>query len=315
MLQALTQRRWYSGIRKVALEAGIRRPILWISRPEMASAVGRFGEILSIYHVVDEYGGYTSQDEKSRDQLWREEEALLDAVDMSIVVSNALLQKKSGPGRDVFLVENAVDFKAYEARRESPDTPADLAAIPRPRLGYGGLIGKRLDLALLVKLAQNRPEWSLVLFGKVDSRDCRDELDALERMDNVYFLGEKAYDTVPDYILGLDVGLLPYRINMETRNISPLKMYEYLAAGLPVISTRIPAVETYADVIDIRECEAGFEESCERHFSGNRMQDVEARVGVAGRNSWETRTREIWEIISNRLDSTVGADGHARKGA
>ena len=308
MLRSLTQRRWYSAIRKVARDAGIRRPILWISRPEMASAVGRFGESLSIYHVVDEYGGYTKQDEESRDRLWREEEALLDAVDVSIVVSNTLLQSKSGPGRDVLLVENAVDIGAYDARRDHPDTPEDLAAVPRPRLGYGGLIGKRLDLALLSNLARSKPEWSIVLFGKVDRRECTEELDALARLENVYFLGEKSYEQVPDYVLGLDVGLLPYRINMETRSISPLKMYEYLAAGLPVVSTPIPAVDSCTTVVDIRESESGFEEACEFRLRSNNEEDVESRVMFARRNSWESRVEEIWGIISPRLRSDMLAD-------
>jgi glycosyltransferase involved in cell wall biosynthesis len=308
MLRALTRNRWYSGIQKVARDAGIRRPILWISRPEMASAVGRFGESLSIYHVVDEYGGYTKQDEETREKLWREEEGLLDAVDVSIVVSKALLQSKSGPGRDVFLVENAVDIGAYDARRDHPDTPADLAAIPRPRLGYGGLIGKRLDLALLLNLARSRPEWSIVLFGKTDRRDCTVELDALAKQENVYFLGEKSYEQVPDYVLGLDIGLLPYRINMETRNISPLKMYEYLAAGLPVVSTPIPAVESCKTVVDIHECESGFEEACESRLLSNDKGAVESRVTFARRNSWESRVGEIWDIISARLQPDMLVD-------
>jgi glycosyltransferase involved in cell wall biosynthesis len=302
LFRSFTQRRWYSGVRRVAREAGIRKPILWISRPEFAGALGRFDECLSIYHVVDEYGGYTSHDDVTRKALWKAEEALLDRVDMSIVVSRELLKRKSAPNREVFLVENAVDIEKYDARRESPNVPDDLVTIARPRLGYSGLIGSRLDLKLLQGLARARPEWSIVLVGKVDNRGCEDDIAALNGLANVHFLGEKHYSEIPDYVFGFDIGLLPYRINLETRNISPLKMYEYLAAGVPVISTDIPAVASCKDVVDVRNNVQEFEDACASRLRDDSSENEEKRVAFARRNTWDSRVEQLWQIISSRLN-------------
>ena len=302
LLGSFTQRRWYSGIRRVADEAGIRKPILWISQPQFAGALGRFDECLSIYHVVDEYGGYTGQDDMTRKELWRAEERLLDRVDISIVVSSGLLGRKSAPNREVFLVENAVDIDKYDARRMNPDVPEDLATIARPRLGYSGLIGSRLDLDLLRELAEARPDWSLVLVGKVDSLGCEDAIAALKNLANVHFLGEKPYGEVPDYVLGFDIGLLPYRINLETRNISPLKMYEYLAAGIPVVSTEIPAVENRKDVVDVSNTAKQFEDACALRLGDDGSDSVDRRVAFARCNTWESRVEELWQIISSQLN-------------
>jgi glycosyltransferase involved in cell wall biosynthesis len=307
LLGSFTQRRWYSGIRRVASDAGIRRPILWISRPELAGALGRFDECLSIYHVVDEYGGYTSHDDVTRKALWKAEEALLDRVDMSIVVSRELLKRKSAPNREVFLVENAVDIEKYDARRKSSNVPDDLATIARPRLGYSGLIGSRLDLGLLRNLARARPDWSIVLIGKVDSRGCEEDIAALNRLTNVHFLGEKPYSEIPGYVLGFDVGLLPYRINLETRNISPLKMYEYLAAGVPVVSTDIPAVEDCKDIVDVRNNAQEFEDACAFRLGEDSSEEVGKRVAFARCNTWESRVEQLWQIISPRLNQDAPA--------
>jgi len=300
VLRNLTQNRWYAAIRKAARQIGIADPILWISRPEMIRAIGRMGERLSIYHIVDEYGGYTGQDEAMKQRLWEAERELLDAVDMSIVVSPELLEVKSGPGRAVYLVENAVDVQQYQERMRCAEAPEDIASIACPRLGYSGLIGKRLDLPMLLELASRNPGWSLVLIGKVDARDCQQELAALQSLDNVHFLGEKKHDAVADYVTSLDVGLLPYRINLETRNISPLKMYEYLAAGLPVVSTRIPAAERNARILHIADDTAGFVGAC-RIAMQDADDAVQQRIEFARANTWDARVEQIWDLISARL--------------
>jgi glycosyltransferase involved in cell wall biosynthesis len=273
----------------------------------LAGALGRFDECLSIYHIVDEYGGYTGQDDMTRKRLWRVEEGLLDRVDISIVVSRELLNRKSAPNREVFLVENAVDIEKYDVRRIDTVAPEDLARIPRPRLGYSGLIGSRLDLKLLRNLARARPNWSIVLVGKVDRRGCEDDIAALNGLTNVHFLGEKPYSEVPDYVLGFDVGLLPYCNNLETRNISPLKMYEYLAAGVPVVSTDIPAVENYREVVDARDNAKEFENACAYRLEVDSGDDVGKRVAFARCNTWDARVDQLWQIISARVNRDASA--------
>ena len=297
LLGGLTQHLWLRAIRSAARDAGIDHPILWISHPRYASAIGRLGETKSIYHIVDEYGGYTNQEERSRHRLWKAEQAVLNQVDLAIAVSHTLVDAKSGHGADVHLVENAVDFDAFDAWRDNRAVPDDIAAIDSPRLGYCGLIGKRLNLDLIDRLAAAKPEYAIVLVGRVDERGCGEGLARLRAHENVHFLGEKPVNEVPAYVSSLDVGLLPYEINLETNNISPLKMYEYLAAGLPVISTAIPAAERQRDNVTICNTTDGFIDACRDALSNPNEDAVRQRLTFAERNSWDARVEEISLLI------------------
>ena len=302
LLANLTWSRWLKAIRRSADSLGIDRPILWVSLPEQYDAVGRLNETLSIYHVVDEYSGYTSSDEERKERRKRVEQRLLDSVDILIVISPELKESKSGPNREIHLVENAVELQPFEAAHERGKDPKDLARIRKPRLGYSGLIGKRLDLDLINGVAKARCDWSVVFIGKVDSRDCEAKIHELQKLPNVHFLGEKHPDQVPDYIVGFNVGLLPYAINLETTHISPLKMYEYFAAGLPVVSTAIPASVRKKNIVAIATGLAEFEKSCDTVLRENTENFVRLRIDEARSNTWDHRIKQISELIHSRLE-------------
>ena len=136
--------------------------------------------------------------------------------------------------------------------RQRRPTPAALADLPRPILGYVGLVSVRLDLALLDALAAAHPEWTLVLMGEVDRTGCGEVLDRLAGRPNVQLLPPVPGDQVAGYVRAFDLGLLPYRQTQETYHASPLKLYEYLAAGLPVAAADVPGARQFADVIDHR---------------------------------------------------------------
>ena len=284
---------------------GIRYPILWTSIPEHSQAIGRLNEVLSVYHVVDEYAGYTLVDAVRRKRLKADESQLLDSADVMIAVSDELVHAKRGPGRDIYLVENAVDFEAFHQAAKSASIPNDLASIPSPRLGYSGLIGKRLDLGLLERMATSYPDWSIILIGKVDDRRCEAAMNALRARPNVHFLGEKHFSDVPAYVAGLDVGLLPYEVNEETLHISPLKMYEYLATGLPVVSKDIPSAQKKRDHVAIASDEHGFFRSCEQAVSDS-GSGREARIAEAAVNTWDQRVQQLEDMLMPRLNESLG---------
>ena len=175
--------------------------------------------------------------------------------------------------------------------------------IPEPRFWYCGIIGKRLNLELLDELARQRPEYSLVLVGRVDERGCVDTLAKLRQRDNVYFLGEKPVDDVPAYVSSFQAGLLPYELNLETASISPLKMYEYLAAGLPVISTPIPAAEKHREYVTVCATADSFIEACSLAVSTNDDAVISQRRHFAERNSWDARVEQIRQLIQAELPS------------
>jgi UDP-galactopyranose mutase len=140
----------------------------------------------------------------------------------------------------VHLFPSSIDREHFELARTPIAAPPDQASLPRPRLGYCGVIDERMDLELLERIASERPAWHLVMIGPVTKIDPAD----LPRRPNIHYLGSRPYAELPAYLAGWDVALLPFALNAATRFISPTKTPEYLAAGRPVVSTPI------ADVVE-----------------------------------------------------------------
>jgi glycosyltransferase involved in cell wall biosynthesis len=137
-----------------------------------------------------------------------------------------------------------VDFEHFRrALAPSTDLPAEIRALPRPVIGFHGLIADWVDLELITRLAQTFAQGSIALVGKTTT-----DVSALERLPNVHFLGRKPYADLPSFCKGFDVAINPFRINELTLNANPLKVREYLAAGLPVVSTPVP------EVVQMKHC-------------------------------------------------------------
>jgi glycosyltransferase involved in cell wall biosynthesis len=277
-------------------------PIIWLSRPEMGDLIGQFRERLVVYHVVDEYTAYQGVTEELALWLRLQEEHLMAQADMAIVVSPALQEAKQPYNPHTYLVPNGVDFEAFRcALMEGNPPPTDLADIREPRLVYAGLVGARLDLALLKTIAQRHPEWSLVMIGQVDSRGCEEEVSHLHALPNVHFLGIKPPSAVPGYLLSSQVCLLPYGQSDECDHIDPLKLYEALASGKPVVCTPIPAALPYRDLIRLASGAGEFEAAVQESLTDPDDGIVGRRQAVAAANTWETRVEQVSALIQSHL--------------
>ena len=191
-----------------------------------------------------------------------------------------------------------MDYRAFQQAIAFP-----LPSTAGPILGYSGHTSNRLDLPLLHALAVARPAWQFVFAGSVSDVGCVDELAALRALPNVHFHGLLPVEQVPQFTARCDVGLIPYRVNDETRAISSLKLYEFLAAGKPVVSARVPAAEEHADVVFIADSsveawitaiEAGL-------ASGGDSAATAARQRVAAANTWEERVERISALVQGLL--------------
>jgi glycosyltransferase involved in cell wall biosynthesis len=225
------------------------------------------------------------------------ERELLTAADLTIVTAPRLLELKGPMARNISWVPNGVDFQAFQ----------QAAALPRiaaaPVLGYSGHISSRLDLPLLVALARARPDWQFVFAGSVAETGCAGELAALRALPNVRFLGLLPVEQVPQFTAGCDVGLIPYQVNDETRAISSLKLYEFLAAGKPVVSACVPAAEEHADVVLIVDptVEAWITAIKAGLVSRGDLAAVAARQRVAAVNTWEERVERLSTLLQDLL--------------
>jgi glycosyltransferase involved in cell wall biosynthesis len=285
---------------------GLSDPIVWFSRPEMVTELEELpAPRLRIYHVVDEYAAYAgmSPAEQERNQILERE--MLRRADLVIVVSPKLYETKRPYNPHTYLVPNAVNFDAYTAALANARLPSDLEAIPEPRLGYIGLIGDKLDFEALIQLAQEPSPWHLVFIGELRVVEEAERWDCLRRFPNVHYLGQVEAARVPDYVKGFQVGLMPYKLNQHAENISPLKLYEYLAAGLPVVSPDILAAREFGPSITLASNPQTFGQSVKLALLEQRPHQQRLRRQLAAGHTWEARAEQLSELIQARLAAKI----------
>jgi len=292
-----------ASLRHAMRQLGMEQPILWLFHPKQAGMVGHCGEKLVCYHVVDEYVAFRWIGNKEAQALRADEEALLQRADLVFVVSQALKQSKGRFNPNTYCVPNGVDYARFIQAMANPTLPNDIATLPRPIIGYVGHISIRLNLALLRQIALDHPEWSLALVGSVWEHGCADELAALRSLPNVYFLGRKDVNQVPYYIKACQVCLIPYKQGKEAQNINPLKLYEYLACGKPVVSIDIPALEPFAGVVQIADRAVDFGAKIEVALREDHEGLVHRRQALVAAHTWDARVEELSRLITLALSS------------
>jgi glycosyltransferase involved in cell wall biosynthesis len=224
-------------VRRAMRRLGFNRVINWVFNPAAGVVAGELGEDGIVYYCVDEYAAFAGVDGAALAEL---ELGLLRRADLVVVSAERLRAAKASHNPRTHLVRHGVDYEHFRrALDRDTEVPAELAALPRPVIGYFGLMAPDwLDVPLLASVARRFAHGSVVLLGKVGM-----DLGELAALANVHVLGRKPYATLPGYCKGFDVALIPFPINDVTLNANPLKAREYLAAGLPVVSTAIPEVE------------------------------------------------------------------------
>jgi glycosyltransferase involved in cell wall biosynthesis len=296
---------WKMLLNRTLHTMGLNRPIIWLSKPDMAHYLGVLNEKLSIYHVVDEYVAYGNMTEETTKNIQSAEKDLLSRVDLSIVVSKQLFESKGTFNEHTYLIPNGVDYEAYEnASRSRQPLPFDVADLSRPIIGYSGLISSRLDLNLLMNIAEIHPEWSLVLVGGTNEGWSDSTYEQLQRMRNVHFLGLKDVSRMPYYVKAFDVCVIPYGMNKQAENLSPLKLYDFLAMGKPIVTTHFPAAREFQHVIHIAESKDSFIRLIELSLKENDDVLFTRRKKIASQNTWDHRIYQISEIIQSHLSNS-----------
>lgn len=303
-LRLLTRCAQQQAFQKALRQLHFTRPLVWFYHPEWADWVEAVSAAaLRLYHVVDDYASYQGQSESDRDYIRACEQRLVQGVDAVFVVSPALLTAKEALHPRVFLVPNGVDTQAFAEALRDPRLPDELARIPPPRVGYSGLIGDKLALGAIWQLAIMHPEWSVVFLGSVNASEKLPLWKSLLTLKNVHYLGAWPGEAVPHFLKGMAVGLMPYEQDQHSNSISPLKLYDYLAAGLPIAAVDIPAVREFSAWVSIADRPEAFPAAVERALAGDSPQSRQARLAVASQHSWTKRV----ETLSRIIDSLSGA--------
>jgi glycosyltransferase involved in cell wall biosynthesis len=166
--------------------------------------------------------------------------------------------------------------------------PEDLEKLPHPRIGFFGTLRDFIDVELIATIAKARPAWSIVLIGQRLT-----DLSAIDGLPNVHFLGQKPHHQLPAYCKGFDVGLIPYRIDSEVKFINPLKLREYLSAGLAVVSTAMPEVQPYAHLCHIAPTNAEAIGAIERALQESGPAARAVRSAAMRLETWQARVAQI----------------------
>lgn len=301
-IDKITWLAWKSLLRSTMRKLGFQRPIIWLSKPHMTNFIGSFGEKLIVYHVVDEYSAYGNLDAESREKAKILEQKILKRADLVIVVSENLHAVKSIFNKHTYLVPNGVDYASYtRALTDDTPIPPDISKLPKPVIGYSGLISRRLDLDLIGYIAKSHPKWSLVFIGEVNDCGCENELNRLRKMKNVYFLGNKKIDLVPYYVKVFDVCIIPYKINEQTQNLSPLKLYDFMAMGKEIVTTNFPIAREFKEFLHIAGSKETFVNYIEKAVSEKDKSLFIKRRQVVAQNTWEDRIAMLSGIIEAHL--------------
>ena len=283
-------------VKRAARKLGMKQPILWAYVPQAEDVIGVLDPSLVVYHCVDDVAAQKGVD---ADSFREAEERFARRADLVLASAPALAERMRTLSDHVLYAPNVADTGTFATALEPGPVDPDIDALPRPRLVFqGAIVATKLDVQLLAEVAKLRPEWSIVLVGPRGAGDPTGDLSSLDNAPNIHMIGPRPANDLPKGLRGADIGLIPYAINDLTRSVFPMKVYEYLAAGLPVLATPLPALDE-VDAIETVSTAEDLVAAAERELAADSPQVRLARSMDAIAHSWETRLEEIELALSD----------------
>jgi glycosyltransferase involved in cell wall biosynthesis len=295
--EALNARLLPALVSRAARRLGMRKPVLWSYVPQAELLLDALDPSLVVYHCVDDISAH----ERIDTAAFRAAEARFAArADLVLASAPELVRRMRELSGNVLAAPNVADTDLFATALQHDAVhrvDPELDALPRPRLVFTGAISQiKLDMELLGELARARRDWTIALVGPVGLGDPRTDVGALAAEPNVHLLGRRDYARLPEILRGADAGLIPYVRSELTGSIFPMKVYEYLAAGLPVVATPLPALDGVADVAVAADA-AGFRARLEAELAADNAARRAERSARAATHSWDARLLEIAAAI------------------
>jgi DnaJ-domain-containing protein 1 len=273
------------------------KPVVWFYTPMALPLLQAFDPALVVYDCMDELAAFKNAPK----QLLQRESALLNMADLCFTGGPSLYESKKDRHPNAHCFSSSVDARHFEQAQNRGNSHPDQAHVAHPRLGFYGVIDERFDTELIRQVAAARPQWQIVLVGPVVKIDPKD----LPQAPNIHYMGQRNYDDLPKFLAGWDVCLLPFALNDSTKFISPTKVLEYMAAGLPSVSTPITDVKVpYGDVVAIADTPEKFIAACERMLAMNEDQQAalkERMRAIVANTSWDKTATRMHELIQTTV--------------
>lgn len=285
-------------VRAAMQSAGMRRPLLWFTVPHAAPFLGRLDEEFSVYYCIDDYSALPGVDAI---QVAKMDADLTVRADLVFASSQTLFASKQLLNAGTILSPHGVDAELF-ARAQSAEPPVDrVRSLPRPVIGMHGVVDDRIDVELVAAIARARPNWTLLLIGRVAT-----DIAPLRELRNIVLPGVVPYDELPDWARGYDVSIMPYRHGKFSENANPLKLREYLACGKPVVSIPMPSVEPFRQHVLTAGSAAEFVGCIEQALATDSAQAAGARMAAVEHMSWDARVAEVIATVEQHRAAKAG---------
>lgn len=292
-------RRVYGGaVRNAVARLGMTDPILWIFLPTGAHVMDALPNASVIYHRIDHFSEIDGVNDRAVQSM---EQRLLDRASIVFATSQPLAEGIETESDEVHCIPNVADVEHFMTPRPTPDELSELSA---PVVGYVGYLSSAMiDFSLLERLVETRPDLSFVFIGTAGDAKARDHLVALDQWNHVHYLGPRPFASVPAMMQCFDIGIIPFIRSLLTDSALPLKTFEYLAAGAPVLSTPLPAMraEPLDEVVFYADDAIGFSEQIDRILETSTSENRKKRRNIAQRYSWRVRYAQISEIVNRAI--------------
>lgn len=271
----------------------------WYYTPLSLAFSDHLNPELTVYDCMDELSSFKFAPPELK--VW--EQKLFSKADIVFTGGMHLYEAKKKFHSNIYGVPSGIDTDHFIKARKFIKDPDDQASIPRPRIGFYGVVDERFNIELLRSVAEKRPDWHFIVIGPTAKIDPA----TLPKNNNIHFIGMRDYKELPGYLAGWDVAMMPFALNEATKYISPTKTPEFLAAGRPVVSTSIhDVVHPYGDkkLVSIADTPAEFDAAIEQYLSTERSKQWQKDVDELLKTmSWDDIAERMRDLLNKTLNN------------
>lgn len=281
-------------VARAASGLGMREPLLWSFVPQAEILLARLKPARVLYYVTDDHAAKPGIDAVS---FRAAEERFVARTDVIFASAPELVARMQKLNANVHYAPAVTDTRTFATALDPGPVDQALERLPQPRVVFvGAILAATIDVEMMAQLAALRPDWSFAFVGPIGQGDPHTNVDALREAPNVHLLGPRPHERLPAVLRGAEAAIIPYRLEQQMRSVFPMKTYEYLAAGLPVVSTPLHALSQVPEVITAASAEQ-FSQRLGEAIEHDSPALRAARSAATQSHSWESRLAQIAAVL------------------